>query len=59
MEESRTPSPTSEKSSSEIKSSDSFQELMQIIKNERTKESTIISTDGNYSFPLKLIINRV
>lgn len=49
MEESRTPSPTSEKSSnSEIKSSDSFQELMQIIKNERTKESTVISTDGNY-----------
>lgn len=48
MEESRTPSPTSEKSSSEIKSSDSFQKLMQIIKNERTKESTIISTDGNY-----------
>eukprot|EP00105_Crassostrea_gigas_P026996 XP_011448177.1 PREDICTED: uncharacterized protein KIAA0930 homolog [Crassostrea gigas] len=46
MEESRTPSPTSEKSNSEIKSSDSFQELMQIIKNERTKESTIISTDG-------------
>lgn len=47
MEESRTPSPTSEKSNLEIKSSDSFQELMQIIKNERTKESTIISTDGN------------
>ena len=46
MEESRTPSPLSENSNSGIRNSDSFQELMQTIKDERNKESIPLSSDG-------------